>query len=360
MSRQATQIVEEIRTVCADEFIKFKDGIASKNDLDNIIQQIDEKYRARIDHLEQAHDELLQINRNLIDRITVLEGDVHQMLATSAGGAVTGVAAGVVDEPRVKPVDGIAEDFLSNEESADHSTSGGDGGDDVPPPVVHREQFWDGENACSMSHVTQKVVVDNLLLSDSIMRHVGFDNLCKGCDSYKLVVPGARCDRLLMELVALCRTHSFRSVIVHVGSNHIPHEDEEEAADAVIKLLDVVKQLFPGARVAFSALLPKISKEHFSSSDRVNSAVYRFCLGARIDFVDHPAFARDRRLICRDAVHMSFKGVSFMERALQDSLIYLYKYVVKKREIGVVQSSTVIRKSTFEIINEYRNRNIRV
>ena len=139
---------------------------------------------------------------------------------------------------------------------------------DPPPPPVCR---------------TPKKQYHALLLSDSIFRHVGADSPKKKDDIRgraivrdlpivfarnqppfllkRVVVPGARCPRLLSEAFALASEYEFEEIIVHCGTNYLNEDSEiEDTFVEIIEFLRALKDKFQ-CRVTYSPILPRVSPQ---------------------------------------------------------------------------------------------------
>ncbi len=114
-----------------------------------------------------------------------------------------------------------------------------------------------------------------LIISDSIMRHVGSSCPKKPGDSapvidtfniashrvHKVVVPGARCDRLWSEAVKASHDHpDVQHVIVCVGANYPHLYSPKHTSREIQNMLTAIADLFPNARVACSLILPQFRR----------------------------------------------------------------------------------------------------
>jgi hypothetical protein len=216
-----------------------------------------------------------------------------------------------------------------------------------------------------------------LVLSDSIYRHVGGDcpKKKKGVEQWpieqdiliptsksaspsnppiklkKVVMPGAKCDRLFYEAVRLSREFEFQLVVIHVGTNYFKELHPSDAIKEICEFLTRAKEIFK-CNVTFSPILPRflpkvILEQYdgtFTSSQlthrlnrtirKMNEAIYLHCQQEKIDsmlcpefFMDDDFPVPDKKLLALDGCHLSRGGVVAMETALfEHILLKLYNY----------------------------------
>ena len=186
------------------------------------------------------------------------------------------------------------------------------------------------ENLCIGPTAETKEVVDTLLISDSLMRHVRFEKLCPTLNNMKVFLSGARCDRLLSEIARLSSRYTFRKVIVHVGSNYIPHAYSDVISNELTSFLDALCQLLPDTKIAFSELLPKKDQRLLCGINNINGLISDFCQINGMDCIRYPFYVGrgmiNRTLLCWDGTHVSYEGVFIIEQTLKEHLIYENKY----------------------------------
>ena len=190
---------------------------------------------------------------------------------------------------------------------------------------------------------------NTLILSDSIFRHVlsscpkqpgqrapiveklELDN--KGHHSVqKIIVPGARADRLWSEAASLPLSvrQAFTNVIVSVGANHTEHSPDEAAAD-IQDFLQALPSLFPSALFAWSVMLPQPGKIY--GIRYVNELVSAFCHENNFDLLWTNEYSvrlngpdSVRSLFARDGVHLNRGGIAIMSKTVKQYIFSLYKY----------------------------------
>ena len=125
----------------------------------------------------------------------------------------------------------------------------------------------------------------------------------------------------------MCKTASFKRIIVHAGTNLIPKYNPSTVADKIIDAMEQIRSLSPQSKVAFSALLPKDGVHLIPGINEVNQRVERagMCghFRTRYGFVPHAKFFVDsfgdvdRRLFQRDGTHLTDLGSRALEKSLR-------------------------------------------
>ena len=212
---------------------------------------------------------------------------------------------------------------------------------------------------------------DILIISDSIMRHVG--EVCPKVDEpasdrakvlkehrtttmlaeskpihsefwihglsvYKVVIPGARVNRLWAEAAVLSRTHDFGHVIAHVGINYIPSPRKnfvllhrEKVESEICEFLDGLAKSFTG-KISFSAILPTRDVTFISGITGINRAVASFCESKGYGVMYVHAFTRNLggligpSMFAKDGLHLNAVGIQIVEDAIREYVIEDFKY----------------------------------
>ena len=209
-----------------------------------------------------------------------------------------------------------------------------------------------------------KVKYHALIISDSMLRHVGGDCPIKSTAVAprkpkhaaliqdipyvapnqnppllvkKIVVPGATSARLYNEAMLIAKDFTFDHVICHCGTNYVPFMHPDDAIEEVSDLLDELKIIFK-CKVTFSPILPKLStddrqsdswnlsnesKDMINTIRNINSEVYRHCLTNNIGSLLCEDFVMDSRnpvprknLLAKDGCHLSRCGIVAMEHTI--------------------------------------------
>jgi hypothetical protein len=214
-----------------------------------------------------------------------------------------------------------------------------------------------------------KVPFQALVLSDSMLRHVGGDCPIKRgeplnrptpsrraliqdikyrcskshpkIDIKKICVPGARAPRLFQEALSVAQDFSFEAVYVHVGTNSLCDTYNGDIVAELVQFLRALKGIF-GCAIIFSFILPRITVgDRYNESRKlsresvhqieairyINEELLVFCNVERFDTLICDEFVMDEfepcpdmSMLARDGCYLSRKGVVAMESALYDSL----------------------------------------
>ena len=130
---------------------------------------------------------------------------------------------------------------------------------------------------------------------------------------------------------------TFDHVIVHVGTNYSFSElSSFEIAEEITEFLSEIQCLFE-CKVSFSEILPRILGESydqlitFSNIGFLNKLIARACDYLKIARVCHDRFRWNRfgrfnrRLLARDACHLSHAGVEAIEEEVREHLAQIHK-----------------------------------
>lgn len=173
------------------------------------------------------------------------------------------------------------------------------------------------DNAPSYADVAstnvKKVEHDLLVIGDSLIKHLDGEVINPGGETTIACHPGARPDKIASEFRQLAAKNTYKKIIVHVGSNLIPRYSTTFVADKIVACMEVVKQLAPKAKIAFSTVLPKWSNRLLPGIDEVNRRAIGSGRAVGYGYVDHCRFMTNRRgvdpsLFWKDGIHLSDKG----------------------------------------------------
>jgi hypothetical protein len=122
------------------------------------------------------------------------------------------------------------------------------------------------------------------------------------------------------KLVEMNITHRFDTVIIHCGTNYIPHKSSHYIKREIIDMLKSIQLLMPSTYIIFSALLPRTTPAYLKGITNINRWMSEECLDLGIGYMAHGMFGKsfnvDRRLLCGDGVHLSFDGVFELQRSM--------------------------------------------
>lgn len=174
---------------------------------------------------------------------------------------------------------------------------------------------------------TTKIEHDLLIIGDSLVRGLDASNINPGGDTSIECIPGARPVDVVQKFRELCKTATYKRIVVHAGTNLAPKYSCISVADKITEGLETIRQLSPLSRVAFSTVLPKEGYHLLPGINEVNCRVIRSgqCghFRSRYGFVDHRDFFVDRsglvnhRLFGRDSTHLTDLGMRAFENSLK-------------------------------------------
>ena len=165
----------------------------------------------------------------------------------------------------------------------------------------------------------QRKHCDTLLIGDSIIKYVNIDTISQG-ENIHICVPGARADNIWSRIVEISLTHRFDSIVIHCGSNYVPHRTSDFMIHDLIDLLTAVQDLLPNTHLYYSSLLPKLNASFLPGVKRFNRRMKEECIELGVGFITHHRFGlnyeQDRRMICKDGVHLNYSGVATLQRSI--------------------------------------------
>ena len=181
--------------------------------------------------------------------------------------------------------------------------------------------------------VATKTKRDLLIIGDSLVRNLDTKNINPGGDSHVECIGGARPIDVIDKFRAMCKTEEYKRVIVHVGTNLIPKYSCANVADKITESLEMIRQLSPTSKVAFSMLLPKESDRFLPGINEVNARVMRGGQSghfrSRYSSIGHSDFFAGRttridgRLFKKDGIHLSELGERAFERSIKLGLTFI-------------------------------------
>ena len=153
--------------------------------------------------------------------------------------------------------------------------------------------------------------LDLLVIGDSIVSHLDVDRLNPRGNNKLICKRGGKIEDIrdaLMEETS--STKGMSHCIIHVGLNHAPEDPPHLLSAKLLSFLKEVRSNLPETSIHFSSILPKYGTEMLSGINFVNETVKRHRNLIGYSFIDHPDFAWNTSLICKDGVHPSYKGVA--------------------------------------------------
>lgn len=159
---------------------------------------------------------------------------------------------------------------------------------------------------------------DLLIIGDSIVRDVDSSVINPGSDTTIKCLPGARPDDVVAEFRELAKSTSFKRIVVHVGTNLIPKFSPAYTADKITECLEMIRELAPSSKIAYSHILPKVSDDLLYGINFVNYQVTvngmtgptrtRFGHVSHCNSFTNSTGRVEPSLFSKDGIHLSRKG----------------------------------------------------
>ena len=149
-----------------------------------------------------------------------------------------------------------------------------------------------------------------LLLSDSIMRNIGFLP-----NTDVVVYPGRRIEFFDSLLRAKAdKLGQYKLVVVHAGTNDIQRQSKQQILDSYDRVIRTFKAIHTQGQLAISCILPRPRDEHWSGEKvkHINKYLIAHCRenGVLCFRTFSPFLSRNRarRDLFRDGLHLNEQG----------------------------------------------------
>lgn len=172
-----------------------------------------------------------------------------------------------------------------------------------------------------------KIEHDLLVIGDSIARDVESETVNPGGETDVEFLPGARPADVMERFRELSKTESYKRIAVHVGSNMIPAYSRSYVADRIVECMEMIRELSPDSKIAFSCILPKVGDHLLAGIDEINFRVTRSGRtgppSKRYGFIDHSRHLTDSRgrvnplFFKQDGIHLSQSGIAAFNQSLK-------------------------------------------
>ena len=161
-----------------------------------------------------------------------------------------------------------------------------------------------------------------IYVGDSIVRKTD-SRLSKGEDVV-VCLPGARMEHVTERVETIMGRGNGGSILVHVGTNNADKEGTTAIVEKYRNLLKKTKQARVG-QIILSGILPVFGNriQGYRNSKRmaVNGMVKRLCKEDEVGYVDlWDRFVVKEEMYMRDGLHLSGKGLPFLQRDCQGRL----------------------------------------
>ena len=97
-----------------------------------------------------------------------------------------------------------------------------------------------------------------LVVSDSIVKDVIPDKINKGGRNKLICIPGGTLPQIRRAVIDECKQSHVVSLILNVGSNHIPFESPIKISNQLSMFCEEIRVNLPDTRLLFSGILPKM------------------------------------------------------------------------------------------------------
>lgn len=123
--------------------------------------------------------------------------------------------------------------------------------------------------------------VQILLMGDSIIKNIDPRKISRR-KTVKICLPGKRADQITAEVKSIAVTNPSH-VIIHAGTNNLPTDSVRECAKHVEDLTTCVKERFPGAKFALSAITTRRDIALHEKIIDVNKRLQELCTKHGLD-----------------------------------------------------------------------------
>lgn len=315
------------KNTLADQLEELKTSL-----IDTLTQKFKEEYDQRVELVLQENAYLREANAQLLARLDKLL-QLHP-------------------SPTLPPDDTDGDSIASDFDSVAKDLAS-----DVDSITSDSASFTDSVafGDCDLPHEpaeARKSTINILILSDSMLRHVGID--CPKIKNYKgplikefqfenrifvrkVVVPGAKCDRLFAEAVLTANNDPtmYHEILLHVGSNYANSGvSPDETTTDILDCLDALGNLFPDSKITFSAIIPRFAGQLYHPTnlifEDINWAIEKFCSLHGLNFFSVRTIldrARDIwKFYARDQTHLSRMGIEAVQLALRNYFMFTHIY----------------------------------
>ena len=146
-----------------------------------------------------------------------------------------------------------------------------------------------------------------LVIGDSMIKHIEATKIQRAarsktvCHSYS----GATVGQLQEKFEDNCQNDEYKTVIIHVGTNDLVHEDENHVAEKMENLIEKVRQ--QTERIAVSSVIRRYdSKVSQSKIASYNNLLHNLCLKHNIYYINNDNI--DKPLLNRSNLHLNKVG----------------------------------------------------
>ncbi|XP_041478338.1 uncharacterized protein LOC121426199 [Lytechinus variegatus] len=167
-----------------------------------------------------------------------------------------------------------------------------------------------------------------VILGDSIVRDLQdyFTHLDIDYELEVLCFPGATVRSLRNRIRELYPHYesSTSDVIIHVGTNNLAHSCWEIEEPRFLNLFNTIREIFRGARISFSCILPRWDCQHLHDLSVIyNNELHTLCRNLNLSTIDLTEdFVDSDDLFTKDFVHLNKVGKAVFAYLLDAHLIH--------------------------------------
>jgi hypothetical protein len=132
--------------------------------------------------------------------------------------------------------------------------------------------------------------IDNVIAGDSIVKHVNVGAI-EG-ENQLICLPGAKSHKVHAAVRKLARTANIKNLILHYGTNNIPHQSPMSICREISDSLHRIQHELPNTAIHFSAILPKIDNRGNRYINFINNFICDLCQDIGIGFIQHTSFCQ--------------------------------------------------------------------
>ena len=137
---------------------------------------------------------------------------------------------------------------------------------------------------------------------------------------------GAKVENVKSKIIEMSKSYNIRKIVIHVGGNNIPNDDAATLTNKIIDMLESTRQVMPGTKIFYSAIIPRTHNNYLPAINEVNKNIRKFCAKNGFQMIPHYQFYTDAstinfKLLREDIIHPTHEGTNILAR----NIIALYR-----------------------------------
>jgi len=162
-----------------------------------------------------------------------------------------------------------------------------------------------------------------LILGDSIPKYLDGKRMSHRLQIYNESIPGIRLEQLTNMAYDLITSYNPSCVIIHCGTNDIPHYNPSVCVDLLTELVHVISSIKPTLSIAVSSLTIQGNNFRTNCILEFNSRLFDLCRATNIaSYIDNSNIGLDH-LTNKDYIHLKGNGI----RQLAKNFISFLRYI---------------------------------